>query len=51
MQHREETEEEMLIRVGKLLYGENVIFPPSTLEIIKSLYHQYLEDMRKERAA
>lgn len=46
-----ETEEEMLIRVGKLIYGENVIFPPSTLEIIKSLYHKYLEDMRKERAA
>lgn len=47
----EETEEEMLKRVGRRMFGENICFTPEVLALAKDIYRRILEDFRRERAA
>jgi hypothetical protein len=46
----EETEEQMIVRVAKRMFGDNLALTPQVIEMIKPLYRRYLEDM-KEKAA
>ena len=46
----DETEEQIIKRVGRQMFGEKVEFTPQVMDLIKPLYRKYLDDM-KERAA
>ncbi len=37
----EEREDETIKRAATEMFGENVVFTPSTLEMIRALYRQY----------
>ena len=47
----EETEDEVIKRVGRQMFGDNIEFTPQVMEMIKPLFRKYLDDMEKERAA
>lgn len=41
----DETEEETIKRVARSMFGEQILFTPQVMAIIKDLYRRYLEDM------
>lgn len=43
----DETEERMIERVGRQMFGDNIVFTPQVMELIRALYHKYLDDMEK----
>lgn len=46
----DETEDEIIKRIARDMFGGAIILHPETLEIAKALYRKYLDDM-KENAA
>ena len=46
----DETEDEMIKRVGRRMFGDNIAFTPQVMEMIRNLYRKFLDDMG-ERAA
>lgn len=47
----DETEEQMIERVGRQMFGDNISFTPQVMEMAKKLFRKYLEDMNAENAA
>ena len=47
----EETEEQMIVRVAKRMFGDNLALTPQVIEMIKPIYRRFLEDMNTEKAA
>jgi len=47
----DETEEQMIERVGRQMFGDNISFTPQVMEMAKKLFRKYLEDMEGERAS
>lgn len=47
----DETEDEIIKRVGRAMFGDTVAFTPQVMDLIKPLFRKYLDDMEKERAA
>jgi hypothetical protein len=41
----DETEDEIIKRVGRAMFGDSVAFTPQVMELIRSLYRKYLDDM------
>ena len=47
----DETEEQMIERVGRQMFGDNIVFTPQVMEMAKKLFRKYLDDMNDEGAA
>lgn len=46
----DETEEQMIERVGRQMFGENISFTPQVMEMAKKLFRKYLDDMERDVA-
>jgi hypothetical protein len=46
----DETEDEIIKRVGRAMFGDNVVLLPETLEIAKARYREIMEAMRENAA-
>jgi hypothetical protein len=46
-----ETEEQMIERVGRQMFGDNIVFTPQVMEMAKKLFRKYLADMESDKGA
>lgn len=47
----DETEDELIKRVARAMFGGDVEFTPQILEMIQELFRKYQDDIDRERAA